>query len=38
MGLVPLGYPARGRWSTPRRQPVEQVVHWERWGTMRARE
>ncbi len=38
MGLVPLGYPARGRWSTPRRQPVEQVVHWERWGTTRGRD
>ncbi len=38
MGLVPLGYPARGRWSTPRRQPVEEVVHWERWGTTRTRE
>ncbi|MEJ2889832.1 nitroreductase family protein [Actinomycetospora aeridis] len=38
MGLVPLGYPARGRWSTPRRQPVEQVVHWERWGGNRARD
>jgi nitroreductase len=37
MGLVPLGYPARGRWSTPRRQPVEEVVHWERWGTTRIR-
>jgi nitroreductase len=37
MGLVPLGYPARGRWATPRRQPVEQVVHWERWGTTRDR-
>ena len=38
MGLVPLGYPARGRWSTPRRQPVEDVVHWERWGTTRTRD
>ncbi|MCD2197941.1 nitroreductase family protein [Actinomycetospora endophytica] len=37
MGLVPLGYPARGRWSVPRRQPVEEVVHWERWGRIRAR-
>lgn len=37
MGLIPLGYPARGRWSTPRRQAVEQVVHWERWGTTRSR-
>jgi len=33
MALVPLGYPARGRWAEPRRLPVEQVVHWERWGS-----
>src|SRR6185312_1892922 len=32
MGLVPLGYPARGRWAQPRRRPVEDVVHWGRWG------
>jgi nitroreductase len=32
MALVPLGYPARGRWAQPRRQPLEQVVHWNRWG------
>jgi nitroreductase len=37
MGLVPLGYPARGRWAQPRRLPVEDVVHWERWGTRRER-
>ena len=37
MGLVPLGYPARGRWAQPRRQPVDEVVHWERWGETRAR-
>jgi nitroreductase len=37
MALVPLGYPARGRWSEPRRVPVEQVVHWERWGSTRPR-
>jgi nitroreductase len=38
MGLVPLGYPARGRWSQPRRRPVEEVVHWERWGETRTRD
>jgi nitroreductase len=37
MALIPLGYPARGRWSEPRRLPVEQVVHWERWGSARPR-
>lgn len=31
MALVPLGYPARGRWTQPRRKPVEQVVHWNQW-------
>ena len=35
MGLIPLGYPARGRWSQPRRRPVEEVTHWERWGEVR---
>jgi nitroreductase len=37
MGLVPLGYPARGRWAQPRRRPVEEVVHWGRWGGTRVR-
>jgi nitroreductase len=37
MALVPLGYPERGRWSQPTRQPVEQVVHWNRWSTQRDR-
>ncbi len=36
--LVPLGYPARGQFSLPRRPPVESVVHWERWGATRPRE
>ena len=36
MGLIPLGYPARGRWSRPRRRPVEEVVHWERWDATRS--
>ncbi|MEU6699712.1 nitroreductase family protein [Pseudonocardia sp. NPDC046786] len=35
MGLVPLGYPARGRWSLPHRRPVAEVVHWGRWGEVR---
>lgn len=38
MALVPLGYPVRGRWAQPRRLPVEQVVHWNRWGAGRPRD
>ncbi|HEX5117643.1 MAG TPA: nitroreductase family protein [Pseudonocardiaceae bacterium] len=38
MALLPLGYPARGRWSQPHRLPIEQVVHWDTWGTTRARD
>lgn len=38
MALVPLGYPERGRWSQPRRQPLEEVVHWDAWGARRPRE
>ncbi|GEL23655.1 putative oxidoreductase [Pseudonocardia sulfidoxydans NBRC 16205] len=37
VGIVPLGYPARGRWSAPRRRPVAEVVHWGRWGAARPR-
>ncbi len=37
MGLLPLGYPVRGRWSQPRRRPVEEVTHWNRWGATRER-
>ncbi|MEU7766720.1 nitroreductase family protein [Nocardia sp. NPDC049190] len=37
MALLPLGYPLRGRWAEPRRLPVEQVVHWNRWGRQRER-
>ena len=37
MGLIPLGYPARGRWAQPKRQPVDQVTHWGRWGEQRER-
>ena len=35
--LIPLGYPARGRWAEPKRRPVEEVTHWGRWGEQRAR-
>lgn len=37
MALIPMGYPARGRWAQPKRQPVEDVVHWNRWGKVQAR-
>jgi nitroreductase len=37
MALVPMGYPTRGRWAQPKRQPVEDVVHWNRWGATRRR-
>ena len=37
MALIPMGYPARGRWAEPRRQPVEEVVHWGRWDVKRSR-
>lgn len=37
MGLLPLGYPARGRWAQPKRRPLEEVVHWNRWGATRER-
>ena len=37
MALIPMGYPARGRWAEPRRRPVEEVVHWNRWGAARGR-
>jgi len=35
MGLIPLGYPAQGRWAQPKRLPVEEVVHWNHWGAAR---
>ena len=37
MGLLPLGYPARGRWAQPKRRPVEEVTHWNQWGATRPR-
>jgi nitroreductase len=38
MALIPMGYPAKGRWAQPKRLPVEEVVHWNQWGATRARE
>jgi nitroreductase len=37
MALIPMGYPAQGRWAQPRRRPVEEVVHWNQWGATRSR-
>jgi len=37
MGLIPLGYPAQGRWAQPKRKPVDQVTYWDRWDTTRTR-
>ena len=31
MALIPLGYPARGKWGPPRRMPVEEVTYRDRW-------
>ena len=36
IALIPLGYPM-SEFSTPVRNPVETVTHWERWGRSRAR-
>lgn len=36
MALIPLGYPAKGRWAQPVRRPLDQVVHWNRWGQAKA--
>ena len=38
MAVLPLGYPARGSFSQPRRRPVEEVVHWDRWEGRRPRD
>ncbi len=32
MALIPLGYPARGRFTEPKRRPLEEVMYWNRWG------
>lgn len=31
MGLVPLGYPNRGRWAEPKRRPLDEVVFFDRY-------
>ncbi|MBM3947511.1 MAG: nitroreductase, partial [SAR202 cluster bacterium] len=32
VALIPIGYPARGRFSPPPRRPVEEVAFGDRWG------
>ncbi len=34
---VALGYPAKGSFSTPKRQPIEEATHWEAWGQQKPR-
>jgi hypothetical protein len=29
MALIPLGYPAKGRWSEPKRRPLDEVIFQE---------
>jgi nitroreductase len=36
MALIPLGYPERGRWVQPRRRPLAEVVHVNRFGGQRS--
>jgi nitroreductase len=31
MALIPLGYPNRGRWSEPKRRPLDEVVFWDKY-------
>jgi len=33
MAVIPMGYPSQGNFSEPRRRPVEEVVHWDLWGS-----
>ena len=32
MALIPLGYPSQGRWAEPKRKPLQEVVHYNRFG------
>ena len=32
MALIPLGYPSKGRWAQPKRQPVEDIAFMNHWG------
>ncbi|BCJ46484.1 oxidoreductase [Actinoplanes ianthinogenes] len=31
MAIVPLGYPAKGRWAQPKRRPLDEVVFFEKY-------
>lgn len=31
MALIPLGYPSKGRWAQPKRRPLDEVVHYDRY-------
>ncbi|WP_436520255.1 nitroreductase family protein [Actinoplanes sp. HUAS TT8] len=31
MAIVPLGYPSKGRWAEPKRRPLDEVVHYDRY-------
>ena len=31
MALIPLGYPNKGRWSQPKRKPLDEVVFYDRY-------
>jgi nitroreductase len=37
MALIPLGYPAKGRWAQPKRRPLEEVVHFDAYGNQGSR-
>ncbi len=37
LALIPLGYPTTGTFFRTRRQPVETVAYWDRWGITRIR-
>lgn len=34
--VIPIGYPL-GRFGEARRRPVDEIVHWDRWGALRER-
>ncbi|WP_433795463.1 nitroreductase family protein [Actinoplanes sp. CA-252034] len=33
MALIPLGHPSKGRWSEPKRRPLDEVVHFDKFKT-----
>ena len=37
MGLIPLGYPYKGRWAQPKRHLVEKVTYWDSWDSQKTR-